>query len=103
MKTRSFGIIASGRDSRETTRRHLRERGSVATVFLRAAARLRLGTRRQRNNRSILIVAETKRISNRRNYNLNSRAQISDVSGRRFFIGRGNIFSVRSTRYERPK
>jgi hypothetical protein len=34
----------------------------------------------------IPIVAETEQIPNRRNSPLNSRAQISDGSGRRFFI-----------------
>ena len=65
---------------------------SPDTVFLRAAARLRLGTRRQRNNRSMPIVAETEQIPDRRNSPLNSRAQISDGSAKRFFIMRGKVF-----------
>ena len=67
-------------------RRRRRDRGNVGTVFLRAAIHSRLGTRRQGNDRSIPIVAETERISNRRNSPLNSRAPTSDRSGRRFFI-----------------
>src|ERR1700730_14445980 len=36
-------------------------------------------------------------------YRWNSTAQISDGSGRRFFIARGKICSVRSTYYDRSK
>ena len=42
--------------------------------------------------RSMAIVAETERIPNRRNSPLNSRAQISDGSGRRFLMVRQKIF-----------
>jgi hypothetical protein len=43
-------------------------------------------------NRSAPIVLETERISERRNSCLKSRAQISDGSARRFFVGRGKNF-----------
>jgi hypothetical protein len=39
-------------------------------------------------DRSMPIVAETQQILNRRNSPLNSRAEISDGSGRRFFVVR---------------
>jgi hypothetical protein len=39
-------------------------------------------------DRSLSIVAETEPILDRRNFPLNSRAQISDGSARRFFVAR---------------
>jgi hypothetical protein len=41
-------------------------------------------------DRSVPIVAETEQIPKRRNSPLNSRAQISDGSARRFFVVREN-------------
>jgi hypothetical protein len=54
-------------------------------------------------DRSMSIVAETEQIADHRNLPLKSGAQISDGSGRRFFIARGKICSVRSTHYGRSK
>jgi hypothetical protein len=54
-------------------------------------------------DQSMPIVAETKQIPSRRNSSSNSRAQISDGSGRRFFIVCGKNFLVRSTRYHASK
>jgi hypothetical protein len=48
---------------------------------------------------SMPIVSETERLANWRNSPLNSKAQISDGSGRRFFVVRRKIRSARSTRY----
>jgi hypothetical protein len=45
-----------------------------------------------KTDRLMPIVAETERIPNRPNSTLDSRAQISDGSGRRFFLLCGRIF-----------
>jgi predicted amidohydrolase len=49
------------------------------------------------------IVGEPEPVLNRRNSPLNSRAQFSDGSGRRFFAVCGNICAWNSTRYDRSE
>jgi hypothetical protein len=49
------------------------------------------------------MVAEAEEISNREDSLLNSRAQNSDGSVRRFFIVAAKNFSVRSERYDLSK
>src|SRR5258708_32583432 len=51
-------------------------------------------------DQSMSIVCETEQIADRRNSPLNSRAQISDGSGIRFFVVSGKIFLDGSMRYD---
>jgi hypothetical protein len=80
-----------------------RSGGNVLTVFFFARPNWPFTSEIAKIDRSMSIVAETEQIADHRNLPLKSGAQISDGSGRRFFIARGKICSVRSTHYGRSK
>lgn len=61
---------------------------SVVTVFREAAGAVRLAAGRDEIGQSMSVVAETEQIADRRNSPLNSRAQFSDGSLRRFLVAR---------------
>lgn len=80
----------SGRSVTETAR---------LTVFFSPTRQRRSRLGLQKIGQSIPIVAETEQIADRRNSSLNSRAQNSDGSARRFFVGRRKISAAKSACY----
>jgi hypothetical protein len=74
-----------------TTPPTARSVAEAPTVFLALVGLDRLAAIRRKFDQSLPIVAETEQIPNRRNSPLNSRAQISDGSGRRFIVVHGKI------------
>src|SRR5579863_8224612 len=65
-----------------------RSGAEALTVFLELVGLDRMAAIRRKFDQSLPIVSGTGQISNRRNFPLNSRAKISDVSGGRFFVVR---------------
>jgi hypothetical protein len=62
------------------------------TVFFQRGVSAYIRQAFKKIDRSSAIVAETEQIPNRRNSPLNSRVQISDGSGSRFFVVQGKTF-----------
>jgi hypothetical protein len=76
---------------------------SPVTVFLGTAGIASSTAVREKIDQLMSIVTETEQIADRRNYRLNSRAQISDGSGTRFFSALGKSLRCEFNALPSPK